>query len=51
MENNQHCVGTDGPYLRAAGEERLDVNVGVVNFEVMVPEPASHADGGEYPRL
>lgn len=37
--------------LRATGKERLDVDVGVVNFEVMVSEPASHTDGGQYPCL
>lgn len=38
-------------YLRATGKERLDVDVGVVNFEVMVTEPAGHTDGRQHPSL
>lgn len=38
-------------YLRAAGQERLDVDIGVMNFEVVVTESACHADGGQHPCL
>jgi len=34
-------------YLGAAGEERLDVNVGVVNFEVVVTESSCDTDCGQ----
>lgn len=34
-----------------AGQEGLDVDVGVVNFEVVVAEPARHADGRQHPSL
>lgn len=38
-------------YLGTAGEKRFDVDVGVVNFEVMVSQPSGHADGGQHPCL
>ena len=34
-----------GPYLRAAGEEGLDVDVGVVHLQVMVAETTRDANG------
>lgn len=37
--------------LRTAGEEGFDVDVGVVDFEVVIPEPPGHADGGQNPCL
>ena len=32
-----------GPHLRAAGQEGLDVDVGVVDLEVVVPQTAGHS--------
>lgn len=37
-----------GSYLRATGKERFDVDVGVVNFKVMVTKPTGHPDGGQH---
>lgn len=42
---------TKGTYLRAAGEEGFDVDVGIVDLEVVIPEPSGHADGGQHPGL
>ena len=54
-ENNKQLISVDfhlaGSYLRATGEERFDVDVGVVDFEVVVTEPAGHTDGGQHPCL
>lgn len=38
-------------YLRTAGEEGFDVDVGIVDLEVVIPEPSGHADGGQHPGL
>lgn len=49
--NFKKNIGRTVSYLRAAGKERFDVDVGVVDLEVVVAEPAGHADGGQHPRL
>lgn len=33
------------PHLWTAGQEWLDINVGVVHFEAMVPESSGNPDG------
>lgn len=38
-------------YLGTTGKERFDVDVGIMNFEVMVTEPTGHTDGGQHPSL
>lgn len=40
-----------GSHLGATGKERFDVDVGVVNFEVVVTEPTGHTDGSQHPCL
>lgn len=37
--------------LRNTGEEGLDVNVGVVHFEVVVSQSAGHTNGGHHTGL
>ena len=47
----RRAISRAGSYLRATGKERFDVDVGVVDFEVVVTEPAGHTDGGQHPCL
>lgn len=51
LSPKQEAVKSRATYLWAAGEERFDVDVGVVDFEVVISEPPGHADGGQHPRL
>ena len=39
------------PYLRTAGQERLDVDVGVMHLQVMVSKTSGDADSGQDPCL
>lgn len=41
----------DGAYLRAAGQEGLDVDVGVMHFEVVVAKASRHPDGRQHTSL
>ena len=39
------------PYLRTAGQERLDVDVGVMHLQVVVSKTPGDADSGQDPCL
>lgn len=41
----------NGAYLWAAGEEWLNVDVGVVHFEIVVPETSGDPDGCQHTSL
>lgn len=46
MENMQRA-----PHLWTAGQERLDINVGVVHFETVVPKSSGNPDGRQHAGL
>lgn len=39
------------PHLWTAGQERLDINVGVVHFETVVPKSSGNPDGRQHTSL
>lgn len=38
-------------YLRAAGQEGLNVDVGVVHFEIVIPKTSGDSDGRQHTSL
>lgn len=45
MEDNIHS------YLWAAGQEGLNVDIGVVHFKIVVPQTSGDPDGRQHTRL
>lgn len=48
---NEDTIKKNGAYLRAAGQEGLNVDVGVVHFEIVVPETSGDPDGRQHASL